>query len=180
MDVTHKEGKSGELVFVAVQHEYFSDNGLVIRERQDLVYREIKPVSKPTPAVVKSRPIDTRCDKQWCINASTPLLFRYSALTFNGHRIHYDLPYAQNEEFYEGLVVQGPLQASFLFNLAAEVLGQAPSHFSYRGVNPLIAGQDFWVQARVISSGVIECWVSDFQGDTTMKASASINTGVGE
>lgn len=141
-DIVRKEGRTGELWFVGVDHDYVTERGVAIRERHNIVYREAARLasgSKPAPAAeapVPSRPIS----RSWSVATSSIFLFRYSAITFNGHRIHYDLPYAAEVEGYDGLVVHGPIQATLLLNLAAVEEGDAPRRFSYRGVSPAIAG----------------------------------------
>lgn len=145
-DIARKEGRSGELWFVAVDHLYETERGPAIRERHDIVYREaaakggsqsLAKAPAPHPAAPASR--------SWTVATPSTLLFRYSAITFNGHRIHYDLPYATEEEGYQGLVVHGPIQATLLYNLAATALGGVPQGFRYRGVAPAIAGRDITV-----------------------------------
>jgi 3-methylfumaryl-CoA hydratase len=133
--IERKQGRSGELWFVGVDHEYHGPRGLALRERQDIVYREASG-QKPSPA---SPAPSRQTASSTTLDPTTTLLFRYSALTFNGHRIHYDHPYATGVECYEGLVVHGPLQATLLYNMAASALGSAPARFSYRGVAPAIA-----------------------------------------
>jgi 3-methylfumaryl-CoA hydratase len=169
-DVNLKSGQSGPLCFVTVAHEYVTDRGLAIRERQDIVYREAAsgPAESAAPNAAPSRPFDLA----WTIETTPPLLLRYSALTFNAHRIHYDLPYATGVEFYPGLVVHGPLQASILLNLAAALAGAPPRSFTYRGIAPLIAGRGFDARAARSGPGSIECWSGDGGGQVTMKASA--------
>ena len=113
-DVTGKEGRSGTLVFVKVRHEIADARGVAIQEEQDIVYRDMPQVGEapPMPKVAAS-------DEQFSrrITPDPVLLFRYSALTFNSHRIHYDKPYAMGEEGYPGLVVHGPLLATLLLDL---------------------------------------------------------------
>lgn len=132
-DITAKQGRSGALVFVTIEHEYFSGNRLCIREQQSIVFRKIT-----APRPVKSAP--GAGDPATLRSSLTPdpvLLFRYSALTFNAHRIHYDHVYATEAEAYSGLVVHGPLQATLLLNLAADALKTSPHRFSFRGLAPL-------------------------------------------
>jgi 3-methylfumaryl-CoA hydratase len=137
-DVTMKQGRSGELWFVAVGHEYLTTRGPAIRERHDIVYREAARQGEvPAPPVPCG---DRAAIRSWSVETSPVLLFRYSALTFNGHRIHYDHPYATQAEGYAGLVVHGPLQATLLLNLAADVLGRPPRRFDYRGLSAAVAG----------------------------------------
>ncbi|MEL0025226.1 MAG: MaoC family dehydratase N-terminal domain-containing protein, partial [Alphaproteobacteria bacterium] len=108
-DISFKSGNSGNLCFVAVTHEFSVDGKLKLRERHDIVYRE--EVTKP-PAI---DPLpDTHADQRWHVDTNEVMLFRYSALTFNGHRIHYDLPYSTGVEGHGGLLVHGPLQATLM------------------------------------------------------------------
>jgi 3-methylfumaryl-CoA hydratase len=131
-DVTLKEGRSGTLVFVTVEHSFLGPDGTAVEERQDIVYRE--PSGAAPAAGTPALPADVVA----AFDPSPLALFRYSAVTFNGHRIHYDRTYAMEVEGYGGLVVHGPLQATLLANFAARHLGRPPARFTYRGVRPLI------------------------------------------
>ncbi|MDF1854827.1 MaoC family dehydratase N-terminal domain-containing protein [Pseudooceanicola sp.] len=144
--VSFKDGRSGPLGFVAVDHEYSVSGNLVLRERQDLVYRQDPDPSAPAPLPPQAESWQVLA--HWEITPDPVLLFRYSALTFNGHRIHYDAAYAREVEGYDGLVVHGPLQAVWLQNLATAQLGAIPRRFSYRGLSPLIVGHSVHVEAR--------------------------------
>ena len=105
--------------------------------------------------------------------ADPVLLFRYSALTFNGHRIHYDRDYVTRVEGYPGLVFHGPMQAAFIVELAAKLHGGvAPKKFSYRGVQPLFEGSEFSVNANETGAGM-ELWTANSQGQPTMKGTAT-------
>ncbi len=139
--VEAKTGRSGQLVFVTVEHVYRTAAGEAVREEQDLVYRDAPAGGEPhsggrgeaRPRAVLPKPDLTRI-----VEASPVLLFRFSALTFNGHRIHYDRRYATETESYPGLVVHGPLQAALLLDLATELSGGAPpSGFEFRAQRPL-------------------------------------------
>ena len=135
-----KSGRSGTLVFVTVKHELSGANGLAISEEQDLVFRE-----PSAPAIATVAPAEaTAGDWADTVDANSTLLFRYSALTLNGHRIHYDLPYATGEEGYGGLVVHGPLQAQLLLDFATCRLPGPVTGFSFRGLSPALhtAGLD--------------------------------------
>ncbi len=136
-DVVAKKGKSGDLVFVTVGSEYYSDDRLCITERQDLVFRNHSTLNKPANAIATPNATATRQDT---LTPDPVLLFRYSALTFNSHRIHYDPDYARDEEGYAGLVVHGPLQATLLLNLAARKAGKPPHRFAFRGLAPVTHG----------------------------------------
>lgn len=140
-DITHKQGRTGELYFVKVHHEYVTSRGCAIRERQDIVYRPAQSANAgDAKDAHSSAGMDQSSRVVWRVATSSSLLFRYSALTFNAHRIHYDLPYATDVEGYAGLVVHGPLQATLLLNAAAISIGAVPTSFEYRGVVPAIAG----------------------------------------
>ncbi|EAQ02512.1 MULTISPECIES: MaoC family dehydratase N-terminal domain-containing protein [Rhodobacterales] len=136
-DIAAKQGRSGVLVFVDLEQEFQSGDRLCIRETQTIVFRGITP---PGPARTAPAPAPAAPDAATLASSLTPdpvLLFRYSALTFNSHRIHYDHVYATETESYRGLVVHGPLQATLLLNLAADALKEPPGRFSFRGLAPL-------------------------------------------
>ena len=143
MNVVEKNGASGAMVFVTLRHDIFTDKGLCVREQQDIVYLDIPDQFSPPPA--KSVPTaspDTEVVIDQAVPISEALLFRYSAITFNAHRIHYDLPYAKGAEKYPGLVVHGPLQAQLLMDAARTWAGKAPSRFKFRGVHPMFHQND--------------------------------------
>lgn len=165
-NVAFKSGKSGDLCFVTLRHLYTVDGETVINERQDVVYRPPNTLTGDA-----SEDLTTPSKEDWLVQATPTLLFRYSALTFNGHRIHYDYPYATKVEGYEGLVVHGPMQATFMLNLAAEKMQRLPKHYAYRGLRPLISGRAFGVSA-VLQNGAVEATVRDRRGAITMSAEA--------
>ena len=154
--ITEKSGGSGKLVFVDLAHEVRADRALAVREVQTLVYRDVPP---PGTAPVPPEPGAGAFDgSAWdAVREVTPteaLLFRYSALTFNSHRIHYDLPYAQDQEGYRGLVVHGPLTATLLLDLARRELGDnALKSFSFRGLSPAICGEELHLAMRGKDAG---------------------------
>ena len=174
-DVAMKSGRSGTLCFVTLEHEVFSPRGLAITERQDVVYRDLAPPSAVvSPAIPAEGPPPAEGPlPEWRreMRADPVLLFRYSAITFNGHRIHYDRDYAIREEFYPGLVVHGPLQATLLLGYAAEILGRHPAAFSFRGVSPLFDFQNFALMANRNESG-LSLWIEAENGVRTMQAEA--------
>jgi len=133
--ITEKSGRSGQLAFVTVSYQYFQDNAVCVEETQDIVYREPGPSLSP-PEVTELGPLP---EGTWSrtIVPDTRLLFRFSALTFNAHRIHYDRPYATNEEGYPGLVVHGPLTAILLLRLVHEHSQQTISSFRLQGRAPI-------------------------------------------
>ena len=137
-DVTAKSGRSGDLVFVTVEHELADAAGLAVTEQQDIVYRgAAAPGSIAAPVALAERPAAAW---QGQVMPDPVLLFRYSALTMNGHRIHYDRPYAMDEEAYPALVVHGPLQATLLIDLAARHAPAPIATFTFRGQAPAFDG----------------------------------------
>ena len=168
-DVTMKTGSTGALCFVAVEHLVTTPRGLAIRERQDIVYRDMSSA----PAAAKPAAAPPSAQHRESHMADAVLLFRYSALTFNGHRIHYDRDYVTGVEGYPGLVFHGPMQAALLVEFAAKLHdGKAPAKFSYRGVQPLFEGSEFSVNANDNGAG-LELWTANAEGQPTMRGTAT-------
>ena len=135
--VTHKTGRSGEMIFVLVRHEVHNERGLCLTEEHDIVYRA---AAQPGEKAAAPTPAETRATWRREIVPDDVLLFRYSALTFNGHRIHYDRRYVTGVEGYPGLVVHGPLIATLLLDLLRRELPQATvTHFAFKAVSPHLA-----------------------------------------
>ena len=132
LKVARKEGRSGPLGFVTLSHQITQSGVTCLTEEQDLVYRG--PLGTDRPAPPMARTDETACQSH---SFTSTLLFRYSALTFNGHRIHYDLPHATGPEGYRGLVVHGPLLAQLLIHMAEATHGPL-RQFSFRAVSPLM------------------------------------------
>ncbi len=171
-DVTVKSGSTGTLCFVSVEHTISTARGVAIRERQDIVYRDMPTSGKnAAPAQPAAAP---PAAKHRQTHISDPvLLFRYSALTFNGHRIHYDRDYVTKVEGYPGLIFHGPMQAALLVEFAAHLHGgTAPKKFSYRGLQPLFEGGEFSVNANEVAEG-LDIWVANADGAPTMRGTAS-------
>lgn len=142
--ITEKSGGSGALVFVEVDHATSAGGVLAVEERQTLVFREAAATDAPlSPAEARVEAFDAAgWDAHRTLIPDPRLLLRYSALTFNTHRIHYDLPYSRDVERYRGLVVHGPLTASLLLQLASAQFGQNRlARFSFRAMSPAIAGE---------------------------------------
>ncbi|WP_431703150.1 FAS1-like dehydratase domain-containing protein [Pseudomonas sp. BR20] len=157
--VEEKTGRSGSLLFVTVRHDYAQDGRLAIREEQDIVYRE------PTPPKPGSGEALAQGEWSEAIDPTPTLLFRYSAVTFNGHRIHYDYPYVTGTEGYAGLVVHGPLIATLSLRAFCRAHPEATvRRFAYRGVRPLIAPQPFAVGGRISETGAAALWAGNADG----------------
>ncbi|WP_175817922.1 FAS1-like dehydratase domain-containing protein [Burkholderia diffusa] len=174
LNVEEKSGRSGRLGFVTVKHELMNTNGLAIEEEQDIVYREAY-----TPGARAPEPTAAPVGEAWQreIAPTEVMLFRYSALTFNGHRIHYDKAYANAEEGYSNLVVHGPLLATLLMDLVRRELPLATiREFSFKAVRPTLLGHSFTVCGNPSADGQrIELWAKDHEGWLTMRAHAIVS-----
>jgi len=159
LHIEEKHGRTGSLLFVTVRHDYSQQGELCVREEQDIVYRE------PNPPKLNSGDAPEQGDWNEVIEPTPTLLFRYSAVTFNGHRIHYDYPYVTDTEGYSGLVVHGPMIATF--NLRAFIRANPDRHvrhFAYRGVRPLNVPAAFRVGGRVVEPGKAQLWAGNDAG----------------
>lgn len=143
--IEEKSGRSGSLAFVTLEHIFAANGQIALRETQTLVYRDAPPADAPAvpPMPTGARFDPAGWDRVERLTPDAPLLFRYSALTFNTHRIHYDADYVRDVEGYRGLVVHGPLMASLLLQLAAREVGEnALRRFAFRGMGPTVAGEE--------------------------------------
>jgi len=172
IDIRPKEGRSGALVFVTLRHEISHARGVAITEEHDIVYRgdprreDVRPAGKA--------PADERFARE--IVPDPVLLFRYSALTFNGHRIHYDRGYATQVEGYPGLVVHGPLIATLLLDLLRREHPRARvRRFAFKAVSPLFDTDRFAVCGRPDGENAFTLWARNHEGALAMQASAEID-----
>jgi len=167
-DVQLKQGRTGPLCFVTVEHEVAGEGGGLVKDRQTLVYR-----SDEAKAPAQSAEPAPQGSATGAVMPTPTLLFRYSALTFNGHRIHYDHDYARDVEGYPGLVVHGPLQATLLFHFAASLRnGREPSSFRFRSLSPLFDGQEFALHAEERPGAELKLWTALPGGPYAMWAEA--------
>lgn len=170
LNVVAKSGRAGQLVFVTVRH-LLSQNGVIcIEEEQDIVYREAPAPGAPKPNPAPAPEPATRSQK---VSPDPVLLFRYSALTSNGHRIHYDRTYAQQEEDYRDLVVHGPLTATLLQGFASED-GHRLKRFEFRGMAPLFVDRPFSLQTGDLKNGEMPLWAKGPDGELAMQANAVV------
>ncbi|MDM0109467.1 MaoC family dehydratase N-terminal domain-containing protein [Variovorax sp. J22R24] len=169
--ITPKEGRSGSMCFVTVAHTTTVDDQVCVVEEQDIVYREAAAAPAPRPA---EAPADAPIQWRESHVPNTTLLFRYSALTFNGHRIHYDQPYAQDVEFYRGLVVHGPLTATLLQQFARRCKPALRlASFEFKGVSPLYCDEPMELQAwDMQSTGELHLRAVNGEGASCMEAVA--------
>jgi 3-methylfumaryl-CoA hydratase len=170
LDVVVKSGRSGRLVFVTVRHEITGARGLAVVDEHDIVYREDRGAGASGRG---GEPAPTDAPYSERVTADSTLLFRYSALTFNGHRIHYDREYAINVEGYRGLVVHGPLLATLMLDLAARSAPERPvASFEFRGHRPISDAEPFTVCAAPRDDGGRDLWIADHEGLLAMKGDA--------
>ena len=171
--VTHKAGRTGDLVFLLVKHELHNAQGLALTEEHDIVYR-----ANPQPGDVAPAPQPASSHAAWTetVTPDDVLLFRYSALTFNGHRIHYDRRYVTEVEGYPGLVVHGPLIATLLAELVRNRVPEARlTHFQFRAVRPVFDVAFFNLHGTPSADGKsVQLWTADHQGWLTMQATATL------
>ena len=177
LGIESKRGRSGELVFVCVEHVLHGPDGPALTEQHDIVYREAPAAGAPAP---KPRAAPAVAGFEREIRPDPVLLFRYSALTFNGHRIHYDRSYATGVEGYPGLVVHGPLIASLLVDLLRRQRPDAVlRRFDFQAVRPLFDVHPFRVCGAEQGRGRFELWALDHEGHLAMRAEAEIDPGAG-
>ena len=173
--VTEKQGRNGPLVFVTVRHELRRDGRPppALVEWHDIVYRAARRTDEAEPAPTAA---DTEAAFERTVVADEVLLFRFSALTFNGHRIHYDLRYVTEVEGYPGLVVHGPLIATLLLDLLRrERPAESVASFRFRALRPSFAPHPIVVRGRPEGDGrTVRLWASDHEGWLTMQADATL------
>ena len=149
-----EKGRDEPMVFVTVQHEIRGPRGVAVRERQTIVYLDIPP--EYAPPMKRRMPDTPLAAERFAVNAAT--LFRFSAITFNAHRIHYDSDYATDVEHYPSLVIHGPLQAMKLMALAERTRGAPPVWFEFRGVHPMLLGDDIDLAAEEDGDGGLKLY----------------------
>lgn len=174
--IEDKTGRTGRLVFVTVQHDISVAGDVRIEEEHDIVYRDNPgETSSNTPG---KEPAKAPADETFSrvVTTSPLLLFRYSALTFNGHRIHYDYPYVTQEEGYPGLIVHGPLIATMLVDLVRRQYPDATlATFAFRALRPTFAPNSFTVCGKPSDDGrTLDLWAKDHDGYLTMRATATL------
>ncbi|SPB18212.1 acyl-CoA dehydrogenase [Caballeronia novacaledonica] len=171
--ITEKSGRTGRLGFVTVTHRVTDECGVAIEEEQDIVYREAYAPGTPEPSPTAA-PSGGAWQRE--IVPTETMLFRYSALTFNSHRIHYDRDYAIAEEGYPNLVVHGPLVATLLLDLVRRnTPNLAIKSFSFRAVRPTLLGHAFMVCGEPgVDGKSVELWAKDDEGWLTMRAEAEV------
>lgn len=173
-DVKQRQGASGTLVFVTVEHAIHCEGRPCLTEEHDIVYRDL-PRPDAAPAAPRPAPAEPHWSRQ--VDPDPVLLFRYSALTFNGHRIHYDRSYVTGVEGYPGLVVHGPLVATLLMQLARQVLPERRvTAFSFRAISPLFDVEPFSLHGRLSDDGAsVLLWAANARGELAMQAEAALD-----
>ena len=169
--VEPKSGSTGSMVFVTVKHTISGPRGVSFVEEHDIVYRE---AAKPGEQPKAPRPAPTDATWTRTIVPDPVLLFRFSALTFNGHRIHYDHPYVTGTEGYPGLIVHGPLLGMLQIELARRAnADKIPRSFEFRALSPVFSGPAFSVQARRETDGSVTTWIADPKGGLAQQGKAT-------
>ena len=169
VSVEPKSGRSGTLVFVTVRHTVAAAGVTCVVEEQDIVYREAAKKGDSLPAG-KAAPAQAAWTRR--VMPDAVMLFRYSALTFNGHRIHYDRDYAINQEHYPGLVVHGPMQATLLLDLCRQQ-GRVAKKFEYRALHPMFGDHAFTVNGNAEDdASKVDLWTASDAGNYAMRATA--------
>ena len=177
VSVQHKAGRTGDLLFVGVRHEIGNANGLALTEEHDIVYRANPQLGDMVPSP-QAAPKNAQQHTGWMrdITPDDVLLFRYSALTFNGHRIHYDRRYVTGVEGYPGLVVHGPLIATLLVDLLRRQMpGARLASFEFRAVRPVFDVAPFKLHGSPSADGrTVNLWTEGYEGWLTMQATATL------
>jgi 3-methylfumaryl-CoA hydratase len=166
-----KTGASGSMVFVTVEHTLSGPKGVALVEEHDIVYRE---AAKPGETAREPRPAPTDASATKTVVPDPVLLFRFSALTFNGHRIHYDYPYVTGTEGYPGLIVHGPLMGLLQIELARRSTpGRTAATFEFRALSPVYAGGPMTVGARREADGAVTTWIANAKGGLAQQGKAT-------
>ncbi len=170
ISVESKHGRSGSLVFVTVRHAISAVSGIAIREEHDIVYRDAAKAGDPPP---QGKPAPQTAAWQRSLTGDPVLLFRYSALIFNAHRIHYDLDYVKNEEHYPGLIVHGPLQTTLLLDLCRRHASRPVKKLDYRAMQPVFHTERFTVNGNPdADESSAELWTANAAGNYAMTGTA--------
>ena len=168
-DIQVKEGRTGLLCFVTAEYNFLVNDEVTINEKHNIVYRDI---SKSGGGSGYSKEIPEKADLSEKIFMHPTILFRYSAIGFVGHRIHYDHPYTVNEENYPGLIVHGPLQATYLLRAAEKLMGKPVKSFTHKVMAPVFADSEYMVGVDKMDDGSVSCWGATKEFGVTMRAEA--------
>lgn len=172
LSVEAKHGKSGDLVFVTVRHTVLASNEVAVVEEHDIVYREAAKPGDPPPQA-KTAPAQAEWRRE--VIGDPVMLFRFSALTFNGHRIHYDIDYCREEERYPGLIVHGPLQTLLILDLCRRHSTRTVKQLEYRALHPIFHTERFTVNGALSADGAtVDLWTANGAGHYAMRGTASL------
>ncbi len=173
-NVEAKSGKSGDLVFVTVEHQIFGNDTLAVREEHDIVYRDAPKPGAPPAKTAAPAPAAPKAAWHRELTPDPVLLFRFSALTFNGHRIHYDLDYCRDVEGYPGLIVHGPLQTLLLLDLCRRQSARPVRRLEYRAQRPVFHGTPLSVNGTPSADAAsADLWTADATGQKAMTGTAA-------
>jgi 3-methylfumaryl-CoA hydratase len=174
VSIENKKGSTGNLIFLKINHKISNKKEVFINEDQNLVYREDKNSQKSKSSINKKAPNDYDFEKEWDITPE--MLFRYSALTHNTHKIHYDYLYATKVEGYPHIVVHGPLMATFLLDLVENIIKHSKNKlikFSFKLKSPVFVGGTIFAQAKRTNTG-LTLWIKDQHGNQSLTAEAEL------
>ena len=173
ISIENKKGSTGNLTFLKIKHEITNKKEVLINEIQNLVYREDRKSQKAKSTISIKAPNNFHYEKSW--HTSPEMLFRYSALTHNTHKIHYDFPYAKDVEGYPQIVVHGPLMATFLLDLIKNIITnkQKLIKFTFKLKSPVFVGGTIFAQAIKTKNG-LDLWIKDQNGNQSLTAEAEI------
>ena len=170
ISVESKHGRSGDLVFVTVRHTVSTGDEIAVREEHDIVYRDAAKPGEPPP---QGKPAPANAAWRRALVGDPVLLFRYSALIFNAHRIHYDLDYVRDEEHYPGLIVHGPLQTTLLLDLCRRHEPRPVQRLEYRALYPVFHTERFTVNGNPGADGAsADLWTANAAGNYAMTGTA--------
>ena len=175
LSIENKEGSTGKLTFLKINHKISQNNKLLLNEVQNLVYREGSRDKKNNEKKLIKSPKVYDFQKSW--SPTSEMLFRYSALTHNTHKIHYDFPYATKVEGYPQIVVHGPLMATFLLDLISNIIKESKQNllkFSFKLRSPVFVGGKINTQAIKINNG-LDLWIKDQNGNQSLSAHAELS-----
>ena len=168
-DIQVKEGRTGLLCFVTAEYNFLVNDEVTINEKHNIVYRDI---SKSGGGSGYSKDIPEKADLSEKIFMHPTILFRYSAIGFVGHRIHYDHPYTVNEENYPGLIVHGPLQATYLLRAAEKLMDKPVKSFTHKVMAPVFANSEYIIGVNKMDNDSVSCWGATKEFGVTMRAEA--------
>ena len=172
-DLQIKKGQSGDLVFLTFEHEYSTARGIAVTETQNAVFRDVKQGREVS---VAGKNADITPKWQTTVIADSVLIFRYAAIAFSGHRIHYDYLYGTQQEKYADVIVSGGLNLMLIFDLIRRSVDRSVTRFSSKNIRPLYAGEKLHVCAAPKGADGLHVWITDAAGTLAVRGEAELAT----